>query len=269
MSETSAQNRSEIQQQLAKEIYADGEPQAIYDSIVRHSVDLIDGCDHASLMLKASGRYMTIAASDDDVWSWIHSYAFDFSVWEILGPLASGGAVVVLDEDRPRDDERHLVEVRPLGRLRPAGRRLHVGDRHRRAAGRDPTDVLGDDRPDQVALGDRGIAVVPGDPVLRVPVGDRVVPCQLCSEICECQGSASDGCWSTWCHCRAQGGVQWWLSWKTPTPVSCDSRPSVEGACCADFPRGDRIVTLSSLRHTGVVRTLSAVSQGCELRLYE
>lgn len=65
MSETSAQNRSEILEQLAKEIYADGEPQAIYDSIVRHSVDLIDGCDHASLMLKASGRYMTIAATDE------------------------------------------------------------------------------------------------------------------------------------------------------------------------------------------------------------
>ncbi|GAB3311480.1 ANTAR domain-containing protein [Epidermidibacterium keratini] len=65
MSETSEQNRSEILEQLAKEIYADGEPQSIYDSIVRHAVRLVDGCDHASIMLKASGRYMTIAATSD------------------------------------------------------------------------------------------------------------------------------------------------------------------------------------------------------------
>ena len=31
-----------------------------------------------------------------DVWSWFHSAAFDFSVWEIWGALASGGRVVVV-----------------------------------------------------------------------------------------------------------------------------------------------------------------------------
>lgn len=28
----------------------------------------------------------------DDVWTWFHSYAFDFSVWEIWGALLHGGA---------------------------------------------------------------------------------------------------------------------------------------------------------------------------------
>jgi amino acid adenylation domain-containing protein len=31
---------------------------------------------------------------EDDVWTWFHSYAFDFSVWEIWGALASGGRLV-------------------------------------------------------------------------------------------------------------------------------------------------------------------------------
>ena len=31
-----------------------------------------------------------------DVWSWFHSFAFDFSVWEIWGALVSGGRLVVV-----------------------------------------------------------------------------------------------------------------------------------------------------------------------------
>src|SRR5262249_17784818 len=32
----------------------------------------------------------------DDVWTLLHSYAFDFSVWEIWGALAHGGRLVVV-----------------------------------------------------------------------------------------------------------------------------------------------------------------------------
>ena len=32
----------------------------------------------------------------DDVWSLFHSYAFDFSVWELWGALVFGGRVVVV-----------------------------------------------------------------------------------------------------------------------------------------------------------------------------
>ncbi|WP_410316222.1 AMP-binding protein, partial [Klebsiella pneumoniae] len=32
----------------------------------------------------------------DDVWTLFHSYAFDFSVWEIFGALCTGGRLVVV-----------------------------------------------------------------------------------------------------------------------------------------------------------------------------
>ncbi|MGW7268246.1 amino acid adenylation domain-containing protein [Streptomyces sp. NPDC054842] len=38
-----------------------------------------------------------------DVWTLMHSPAFDFSVWELWGPLTSGGRVVVLGADEVRD----------------------------------------------------------------------------------------------------------------------------------------------------------------------
>ncbi|MCJ0890810.1 non-ribosomal peptide synthetase [Rhodococcus sp. ARC_M5] len=33
----------------------------------------------------------------DDVWTMFHSYAFDFSVWEMWGPLIHGGTLVIVD----------------------------------------------------------------------------------------------------------------------------------------------------------------------------
>ncbi|MCF3940187.1 amino acid adenylation domain-containing protein [Gordonia sp. GW1C4-4] len=47
-----------------------------------------------------------VEAAPEDVWSWVHSYAFDFSVWEILGALASGGCVVAVDRDVVHDPRR-------------------------------------------------------------------------------------------------------------------------------------------------------------------
>ncbi|MFD1146968.1 amino acid adenylation domain-containing protein [Saccharothrix hoggarensis] len=45
-----------------------------------------------------------------DVWSLMHSAAFDFSVWELWGPLSSGGRVVVLTGEETRDpDAVHRV----------------------------------------------------------------------------------------------------------------------------------------------------------------
>ncbi|WP_377273148.1 amino acid adenylation domain-containing protein [Peterkaempfera sp. SMS 1(5)a] len=38
----------------------------------------------------------------DDVWTLFHSYAFDFSVWEIWGALAHGGRLVVVDYETSR-----------------------------------------------------------------------------------------------------------------------------------------------------------------------
>ncbi|MEU1465826.1 amino acid adenylation domain-containing protein [Streptomyces sp. NPDC005727] len=39
----------------------------------------------------------------DDVWSLFHSFAFDFSVWEMWGPLLTGGSVVVVPDEATKD----------------------------------------------------------------------------------------------------------------------------------------------------------------------
>ncbi|MET0317727.1 MAG: amino acid adenylation domain-containing protein, partial [Rhodococcus fascians] len=41
----------------------------------------------------------------DDVWTMFHSYAFDFSVWELWGPLAFGGTLVMVDYFTSRSPE--------------------------------------------------------------------------------------------------------------------------------------------------------------------
>jgi amino acid adenylation domain-containing protein len=40
--------------------------------------------------------------SSNDVWTLFHSYAFDFSVWELWGPLLYGGRLVVVPQDVSR-----------------------------------------------------------------------------------------------------------------------------------------------------------------------
>ncbi|WP_063307554.1 non-ribosomal peptide synthetase [Pseudovibrio sp. Ad46] len=41
--------------------------------------------------------------TSSDVWSFFHSYAFDFSIWEIWGALSTGGSVAIVPEDVRRD----------------------------------------------------------------------------------------------------------------------------------------------------------------------
>ncbi|MCX5403585.1 amino acid adenylation domain-containing protein [Streptomyces sp. NBC_00335] len=56
----------------------------------------------AALLAATRGEY---APGKDDVWSYFHSLAFDFSVWEIWGCLLSGGRLVVVPYDVSRDAE--------------------------------------------------------------------------------------------------------------------------------------------------------------------
>ncbi|MCV7419610.1 non-ribosomal peptide synthase/polyketide synthase [Mycobacterium yunnanensis] len=44
----------------------------------------------------------------EDVWTMFHSAAFDFSVWELWGPLLHGGHLVVVDQTVARDPDRFL-----------------------------------------------------------------------------------------------------------------------------------------------------------------
>lgn len=46
--------------------------------------------------------------SSDDIWTMFHSYAFDFSVWEIWGPLLYGGRLVIVPHHVSRSPEAFL-----------------------------------------------------------------------------------------------------------------------------------------------------------------
>jgi len=47
-----------------------------------------------------------------DVWTLFHSYAFDFSVWEIFGALLHGGKLVIVQEDEARSPKEFLRLLR-------------------------------------------------------------------------------------------------------------------------------------------------------------
>ena len=59
----------------------------------------------AALFAAASERYDFTA---DDVWTMFHSAAFDFSVWDLWGPLLHGGRLVVVEQAVARDPERFV-----------------------------------------------------------------------------------------------------------------------------------------------------------------
>ncbi|MEU9045485.1 amino acid adenylation domain-containing protein, partial [Kitasatospora sp. NPDC048343] len=44
----------------------------------------------------------------DDVWTWFHSYAFDFSVWELWGALLHGGRLVIVPFETSRSPQAFL-----------------------------------------------------------------------------------------------------------------------------------------------------------------
>jgi amino acid adenylation domain-containing protein len=66
---------------------------------------------HANVMSLVQGTQGMFGFSSDDVWTWFHSAAFDFSVWEIWGCLLNGGRLVVVPRltARSSDDLRDLL----------------------------------------------------------------------------------------------------------------------------------------------------------------
>ncbi|MFF0742920.1 amino acid adenylation domain-containing protein [Streptomyces sp. NPDC004111] len=51
---------------------------------------------HANVLALMGGAQQLFGFGADDVWTMYHSYAFDFSVWELWGPLLHGGRLVVV-----------------------------------------------------------------------------------------------------------------------------------------------------------------------------
>lgn len=70
---------------------------------------------HANVARLLSSTAAWFGFGPEDVWTLCHSFAFDFSVWELWGALAHGGRVVVLPRDVVRDPDA-LLEL--LGRER-------------------------------------------------------------------------------------------------------------------------------------------------------
>ncbi|RSM40072.1 non-ribosomal peptide synthetase, partial [Actinoplanes sp. ATCC 53533] len=64
-------------------------------------------------LFAAAERHFTFGP--DDVWTMFHSYAFDFSVWELWGPLLYGGRLVVVPHDVARDPQRFRDLLRAEG----------------------------------------------------------------------------------------------------------------------------------------------------------
>jgi amino acid adenylation domain-containing protein len=64
--------------------------------------------EHRSVAALLAATRDDLRLSEDDVWTCFHSVAFDFSVWEIWGCLATGGRLVMVSEEVTRDPEEFL-----------------------------------------------------------------------------------------------------------------------------------------------------------------
>lgn len=58
---------------------------------------------HSCLAQLFADRPAGLAVDGTDVWLCTHSFAFDFSVWEIWGPLTTGGTCVIAGHEQVRD----------------------------------------------------------------------------------------------------------------------------------------------------------------------
>ncbi|MFE6524065.1 non-ribosomal peptide synthase/polyketide synthase [Streptomyces sp. NPDC057794] len=63
---------------------------------------------HANVVRLFTRTRPWFAFGPDDVWTLFHSYAFDFSVWELWGPLLHGGRLVVVPDETARSPEDFL-----------------------------------------------------------------------------------------------------------------------------------------------------------------
>ncbi|MBO0856225.1 MAG: amino acid adenylation domain-containing protein, partial [Nocardia sp.] len=67
---------------------------------------------HANVVRLFANTARDYDFGSEDVWTLFHSTAFDFSVWELWGPLLHGGTLVVVDYYTSRSPEQFLELVR-------------------------------------------------------------------------------------------------------------------------------------------------------------
>ncbi|MFF0491443.1 amino acid adenylation domain-containing protein [Nocardia sp. NPDC004068] len=63
------------------------------------------GVSHRNVLELFANTQLLFEFDETDVWTLFHSFAFDFSVWELWCALANGGAVVVVDYPTSRSPE--------------------------------------------------------------------------------------------------------------------------------------------------------------------
>lgn len=119
---------SEVFGSLARIVYASNDYTEVYEAIVDSAPDLVTGCDHASLMLRRRGRFVTVAASDETAGR-IDGYERELGEGPCIDAIAD--ASVFHDSDLndgspwPRLTQRVLAETPVRGM---AGFRLRAGE---------------------------------------------------------------------------------------------------------------------------------------------
>jgi len=78
---------------MAEVVYSAESFDAVYDSLCQAAVQLIDGCDHASLMMRRHGRAATVASSD----------AVAAQVDALERALGEGPCLDAMDDDEPSE----------------------------------------------------------------------------------------------------------------------------------------------------------------------
>ena len=106
---------------MAEVVYAGESYDSVYEALCHSAVELVDGCDHASLMLRRGGRVDTVAASDE----------IARRIDELEKALGEGPCLDAIDEDRARP--AHLLRPDHGQQVARAGRADPRGDQRARA----------------------------------------------------------------------------------------------------------------------------------------
>nr|WP_225443677.1 non-ribosomal peptide synthase/polyketide synthase [Lolliginicoccus lacisalsi] len=67
---------------------------------------------HRTVLTLFANTQASFGFDENDVWTMFHSYAFDFSVWELWGPMLHGGTLVVVDYFTARSPEQFHALLR-------------------------------------------------------------------------------------------------------------------------------------------------------------
>ena len=76
---------------LAEVVYSGESYDSVYDAVCRSAVEFVDGCDHASLMLRRNGKIHTVGASDEVA----------RGIDELEAALGEGPCLDAIDESEP------------------------------------------------------------------------------------------------------------------------------------------------------------------------